>query len=161
MAERKRKYKKTYEHAGQPTKFKEEYCQMLIGFFDVEPFEDVEIPHYKNGELSWIDKKRMATRLPTIRRFAKSINVCVATVYNWLDEKHESFQPKFLDAFKHVASLRKEFLIENGLQGTHNALYAKFVAMNLTDMTDRQEHLIDGNLNITITNYGSEHNDTP
>jgi DNA-binding transcriptional regulator YiaG len=128
---------------GRPSKYKPEYCQKLIKFFDVEPYEEREIPHYKgkgeNKTVSWTDYKRMANKLPTLRNFAKKIKVAVATVYNWADESHGSFHKEFLDAFICAQDLRKWFLVENGLNGCYNPLFAKFVAINVTDMKDKQE----------------------
>lgn len=133
---------------GRPTKYKFEYCQELVNFFDVEPYEDIELPHYtkdgkkdENGKriISWIDFKRMPRKLPTLRDFAKSINVSIRVVYDWLNEKSNVFQPEFLHAFTQAKDIRKDFLIQNGLQGLYPPLSFKFVAINLTDMTDRQE----------------------
>ena len=120
---------------GRPSKYKSSYCQELIKFFDVEPYDDVELEHYdKEGNIKWKDKKRMANRLPTLRNFAKHIKVHFSTVYYWI-EKHKEFS----DAFTHAQELRKWFLIENGLNGCYNPLFAKFVAVNITDMKDKSE----------------------
>ena len=133
--------KKKRKKAGQPTKYKPEYCDRLIKFFDIEPYEDVELPHYqKDGEtLKWTDFKRMPARLPTLRRFAKKIKVGISSIYRWLDENDGAFQSKFRDAFTHAKEIRKEFLIENGLQGLYPPASFKFVAVNLTDMVDKSE----------------------
>lgn len=129
---------------GQPTKYKPEHCQALIDFFDVEPWETEEIPHYKNGELAWMDKKRVYRRLPSLLRFAKSINVCYRTVYDWADSKHGSYQAAFLQALTHARLIRKEMLIDLGLSGSVPPNSFKFVAVNMTDMRDKQEHELGG-----------------
>ena len=128
---------------GRPTKYKPEFCQQLIDFFDVEPYEDVKIPHYKGKgdkrELVWTDLKRMANRLPTLRNFAKHINVSVRVIYNWVDSKQDVFHEEFLHAFTCAKEIRKWFLIENGLNGLYNPLFAKFVAINITDMEEKAD----------------------
>ncbi len=54
-------------------------CKALIDFFGQEPFEDRRLEHYdKDGNVNWIDYKRMANRLPTIILFAKHIKVNVS-----------------------------------------------------------------------------------
>ncbi|MGE0132076.1 MAG: hypothetical protein AB7U82_28675 [Blastocatellales bacterium] len=122
---------------GRPSKYKPEYCQKLIEFFDIEPYEDKPLEHYgKDGEVKWIDYKRMANKLPTLRGFAKHIEVDISTVYNWISEKHASFQQEFLDAFTQAKELQKWFLIENGLNGCYNPMFAIFTAKNITDMRD-------------------------
>jgi len=124
---------------GRPTNYKPEYCDALIAFFDVEPYEDVEIKHYKDGKVSWIDTKRMQNKLPTLTGFAKTIGVSWRTLYDWLNKEHSSFQPEFSQAFTYAQELRKDFLIQNGLEGLIPPVTFKFVAVNMTDMRDKQQ----------------------
>lgn len=133
--------KKKKNNGGRPSKYSKRYCQKLITFFDIEPYEDIELPHYHlDGKtIKWKDYKRMARKLPTLRDFAKSISICVATVYNWIDESHSSFHKEFLDAFTQAQDIRKWFIVQNGLQGLYNPVAFKFVAINVTDMKDKQE----------------------
>lgn len=132
---------------GRPTKYKPEFCQRLMRFFEGKPFRDVKLHHYKgkgeNREVVWTDIKRMANKLPTLVEFAKSIKVCYATVYNWQDEKHPSFHREFLESFTRAKELQKNFLLQNGLLGLYNPIFAKFVAVNITDMTDKQVKELD------------------
>ena len=132
--------------AGRPTKYKPEYAEQLIEFFDQEPYNDVDIPHYKNAELAWTDTKRLPGKLPTMVGFWKHLkergdDVGLRTLYDWIDKNHESYQEEFSHAYIHVAKrLQKDFLIQNGLQGQNNPVYAKFIAINLTDMSDKVDH---------------------
>lgn len=133
--------------AGRPTKYNTEYCKRLIEFFDKDPFEDKQLEHYdKDGNVKWIDYKRMANRLPTLRNFAKSIEVNIDTVYEWI-KQHEEFS----DAFTHAKELQKWFLIENGLNGCYNPMFAIFTAKNITDMRDKQE--IDNRTEMHLTGF--------
>lgn len=118
---------------GRPSKYKPEFCQALIDFYDVEPYEE------KDG-------KRLANKLPTLRNFSKEIKIDISTVYDWVDPNSPRFKKELSDAFRRAKNLLKWFLIENGLNGCHNALYAKFVAINMTDMSDKQE--LDHNVKI-------------
>jgi len=132
---------------GRPTTYKPEFCEKLIEFFDIEPYCEIPIEHYEyvkaNNEtvqrVKWVDFKRVPNKLPTLRNFAKSINIPISTVYDWLNPKHDSFQADFSDAFTHAREIRKDFLIQNGLQGFYPPLSFKFVAVNLTDMADKSE----------------------
>ena len=45
---------------GQPSKYKKEYCDAIIKFFDIDIYEVVEIEHYNaDGSVKWIDKSRV------------------------------------------------------------------------------------------------------
>lgn len=135
-----KKSKPKKNKVGRPSKYKPEYCQAIIDFFDVEPYEEREIEHMdKRGNVTWVDIKRMANPLPTLRNFAKHIGCGVSTLMDWVDPKHASYHPEFSEAYKRAKRIRKWFLVENGLNGCHNPLYAKFVAVNMTDMSDKQQ----------------------
>ena len=130
---------------GRPTKYKPKHCDKLIEFFDQEPYEDVEIDHYEKTKgkagkvVVWTDSKRVANKLPTLRDFAKTINVHVSNVYEWLNENSTAFQKEFRDAFMCAKGIRRDFLIQNGLQGLYPPASFKFVAINLTDMVDQSD----------------------
>jgi len=141
---------------GRPTAYRPKYCQELIDFFDREPYREVETPHYDksgNGNVVWTETKTVPNRYPTIRDFAHKIEVGVSTVYDWLEPKHNSYQLKFSEAFTQAQVLRKDFLIHNGLLGLHNPAYAKFVAVNCTDMRDKVDTEMSGTMAVTIVDY--------
>ena len=77
----------TKHPGGRPTKYKPEYCQQIIEFFDVdEPWELVEEQHTnKNGE-KWSRWIRQAKKLPTLRDFGRMVGVDYWTVWNWTKE---------------------------------------------------------------------------
>ena len=132
---------KTKRPVGRPTKYYPEIVQELVDWFDQEPYEDVEIEHYgKNGEIKWIDKKRMPRQLPTLINFARAKGIGLSTIYDWIDPKHSSYQQKFSDTYTRVAkTAQREVIIQNGLNGTFNPIFTKFVAVNMTDMRDKQD----------------------
>lgn len=137
----------------RPTKYKKEFCQEIIDFFDQEPYTQEEIPHYKNGQVAWVDKKLKANDIPTLRNFAKKIGVGVSTVYDWCDEKHSSFQKEFSDAFTRAKEIRKWFLIQNGLHGLYNPSFAIFTAKNITDMEDKSQHDVNNTGSISLNKW--------
>jgi hypothetical protein len=139
LISKKKKRKKAKRPNGRPTKYKEVYCQQLIDYFDIEPWDEREIKHFKGGEVTWTDIKLIPVRLPTLRRWAKTINVGISTVYDWINKEHKSFHSKFSDAFIYAKECRKEILIDNGLAGLSPPASFKFVAVNMTDMRDKNE----------------------
>ncbi len=125
---------------GRKTKYRPEYCRELIDFFDAEPYEKIELPHYQaDGKtLKWMDYKLVPARMPTLRKFAKLIGVHVSNVYNWCNASHSSFQKNFQDAFTCAKEIRKDWLIDLGLSGLTPPLAYKFTAINVTDMVDEK-----------------------
>jgi len=112
---------------GRPTDYRPEFCQSAIDFFDQEPYET-------------INETQIPRKLPTVVGFARHIKVALSSVYNWMDHEHPCFQQKFMETLKGlVKDYQKEFIIQNGLMGLYNANFAKFVAVNVTDMRDKTE----------------------
>lgn len=127
-------------NGGAPSQYDPEYCQAIIDYFTVDPYYIEEINHYgKNGALAWVDKKRMSNPLPKFHEFAGTIGVTHATLLNWC-KSHE----EFFEAYERAKELQKFFLIENGLNGCYNPSSFIFVAKNITDMKDKQEHEVSG-----------------
>jgi hypothetical protein len=123
---------------GRPTSYKKEYCQQIIDYFTNAPlYEEVTIPHYSKGELVYEDVKRFPPKLPTLVQFAKFIGVSYPTVYNWQCLGHASFHEEFLDAYYRAKHMQKDFLIQAGLSGVFNPGFATFVAINITDMQQK------------------------
>lgn len=137
----KKKKKKAKRRAGQPTKYQARFCKKLIDFFDVEPYEKIELPHYHpdGTTIKWKDYKLIPARMPTLTKFAKVIGVGIRTVYEWLDKNSGSYQEKFSQAYTCAKEIRKDWLIDLGLSGLTPPLAYKFTAVNVTDMRDKQE----------------------
>lgn len=138
--------------AGRPSDFDDKYTQMMIDFFNVKPFEDVNVAE----EIDILEKpdgtkrtrakrqiKRMAAELPTFEKFAFDINVHYRTLWKWANETTDPMNelaplkhPEFNHAYGHCQQLQKYFLIQNGLQGIYPSAAFIFVAQNATDMVD-------------------------
>ncbi len=107
----------------RPTKYRPEYCQMIIDFFSVDSYK------------THVDEERNDTGLPakfpTVERFADSIGVVTNTVYNW-SKKH----PEFLHSLKRAINLQKTVLIEGSMAGLYQSPFNIFAAKNLIGWTD-------------------------
>ena len=124
--------------AGCPTKYKPEYCQQIIDFFNKKPYEPIMIKAKDGeGEVVATDKNGRALfnpcSLPTKEGFAISIGIHRETLINW-SKKHT----EFFDAIKKAEDYQKDILIQNGLIGNYDKTFAIFVAKNVTDMNDKQ-----------------------
>ncbi len=137
----KKAIKTTKKKRGRPPKYRKAFCKKLIDFFDTEPFEKLEIPHYqKDGRtIQWLDYKIIPARMPTLRKFAKTISVNISKVYEWINPESKTYHSEFGDAFTHAREIRKDWLIDLGLSGMTPPASFKFVAINVTDMVDQTD----------------------
>ena len=123
----------TKNSAGQPTKYRQEYCADIIKFFNREPYDVL-----KDDGVVMTDKYgrpvMMPCRFPTFEMFALSIGVHRETLINWCSAHEE-----FFDAYKKAKDYQKEILIQNGLMGSYEKTFAIFTAKNVTDMNDKQQ----------------------
>ncbi|MFA5299123.1 MAG: hypothetical protein WC389_13025 [Lutibacter sp.] len=103
------------KHAGgRPTKYKPEYCDIIVSYFIAEAEED---------------------KLPFLSKFAREIaGVCCDTAIEWTKE-----YPEFSESYKKAKDIQKEYLISHALDGKINPTAFIFTAKNITDMRDRQE----------------------
>lgn len=149
------KIAKKHKRAGQPTKYNNRYCQMLVDHFSGPEFEryikSERITIKKNGtKETWYDYGYRCTSLPTFSAFASKINVDDDTINNWADAKYpkdysdkrlagKHKHPKFFGAYNKAKALQKAFLVNNGLKGYSPPAAYIFTAKNITDMRDKQE----------------------
>jgi len=81
---------KTEQPRGRPSKYKSDYCDELIKYFDIEPhFETPVITTYKDGTTKE-EVKFIPSDLPTLAGFAKKIGVHRDTVNQW-EKDHKEF----------------------------------------------------------------------
>jgi hypothetical protein len=129
---------------GRPTKYKPEYCQDIVAFFDIEPYNEViEITTYKDGTTKE-NKKFIACDLPTFEGFCKKIKIHIDSLYEW-----QKIYKDFSVSMRQCRALQKSILITNSLKGLYQSNYAIFVTSNLTKF--RQKKDITGNIKKSIT----------
>lgn len=110
---------------GPPIKYHDGIPQQLLDFFDRDFFIEV------NG-------KTVPNRLPTIERFCVDLGIHKSTFYDWC-KKYQNLSDAF-DVAKHA---QKDMLIQLSLAGFYKEGFAKFTAINITDMRERIEHSVD------------------
>jgi len=155
------KRKEGKNKGGRPTKFDPKYCDQLLEFFDLEPYQKMvtesKKDYFASGDIkSEFEKiKLIPNKMPTLFRFSRKIKVAYSTVGRWA-EKGELLEEtegekteipveivdglkKFCNAYKEAKEMQKEFLISIGLAGAAPAPFAIFTAKNVTDMRDKIE----------------------
>lgn len=130
--------------AGRPTKYRKEYCDLIIRHFDIPATTTKKQTIVTRSVVKTIDVE-VPNMVPTIESFARKLGVMTETIVAWTKE-----YPEFLTAYKKAKAMAKEILNENAIMGRYCEGYAKFFAINCTDMVDKsvKEHI--GDRKITI-----------
>jgi hypothetical protein len=130
---------------GPPTKYKTKYPDELLEYFKVEytPFKEVVASAGKAIEIT----KHRLTKFPTIEGFCAEIAVHKSTLHDWI-----KIYPELYDAYHICKNRQKQFLVQGGLDGQYNGGFAKFVAINCTDMVDTTH--VKQESEVTIKDYG-------
>jgi hypothetical protein len=126
---------------GRPTKYRKEYCDEIIRFFDIPFTETVKKTVITKSGVQYVTEE-VPKLLPTVEGFAIKIGVLAETLRGWAER-----YPQFSVSYKRALQLEKQFLIQNGLKGFYPPNIFTFIATNLTDMKDKstKEHTgVDG-----------------
>jgi len=129
---------------GRPTKYKPEYCEDIIKYFNVEPYTENEITVTKKNGETYTKKIATPNDLPLICGFAQSIDVCTDTINEWT-----KIHPEFSDALKKAKDIQQKILVTNGMNGSYNSAFAIFTAKNIMGWRDKQDIAHTGELTPT------------
>lgn len=124
---------------GAPTKYREEYCQALIEYFQAPTSWDI----YKDAKGT--AKALPVGKLPTFERFAASLGVHRETMINWTKQ-----HPEFAVAYDIAASLQKAFLMELSAAGIGSNNMGLILKVNHGMVEPKEEEHDDKPLEIRI-----------
>ena len=129
---------------GRPTDYKSDYCRDIVLYFENSPKTERVVKAVITGknDYSKTEYETIPCELPTISKYARKIGIATKTLYEWA-----KVYPDFSNALDEVREIYKNFLNDNGLRGYYNPLYTKFVAINTTDMKDKNE------TDVTVRSY--------
>ncbi|NDI85106.1 terminase small subunit [Undibacterium crateris] len=134
----------------RPTKYKPEYCQMMLDYFNIEVHREVEV-EVKPGVF---EKRHITNTFPTITRFASKIGVSRDTLYEWAskkDEKGNLVHQLFSDTLTRCQDLQESLMVEGGLSGAYESRVLVFMAPNLTRLKNKVESVAEVALTVTST----------
>jgi hypothetical protein len=131
---------------GAPTKYKPEYCQEMLDYFDIEPYRTVtKKVMTKKGELLEIEEDE-ANDFPNFAGFAVKIKVTPETLLNW-SKTHDNFK----EVYSLCKACQENYLSVNGNKGLINTAFGIFTAKNVTKWRDRLPEEKD-DININVNN---------
>ncbi len=105
---------------GRGTKYKPEYCQEIIDYFN-------------SFRIEVINDKVFAPDLPQFSKWARKIGVEEKTIYNWKSE-----YPEFLQSFDTCLAIQRELLQDFSLKGLYNPTIAKMILNVNHDMVEKK-----------------------
>ncbi len=122
---------------GRPSKYKPEYCDMIIQYFDKPPQQVVyKETYYSDGTLKSREPIVLGAQLPTYQGFAHSIGVDAATLRRWGSDESK---PEFCAAYARARELQEHILVVNAIGGQYNSQFAQFYAKNNLGYKDKTE----------------------
>ena len=124
--------------AGRPTKYKEEYCQELIDYFNIDHVRGIN-KETKDGRIVEVI---VGNSLPLLTGFANKIGVVRSTLYLWANETNEDGtlkNPEFSNAYARAKEMQEDMLVSNALNGMYDTKFAVFAAKNMIGWRDKQE----------------------
>lgn len=129
---------------GRPTDYNPELCNELIDFFDRPYYIQREFVHGPKNNTK-VEIITEPNRIPSVEAFLREKKILKGTFYRWV-ERHTELS----DALAHSRSILKDFLNHHALHGNFNSAYAKFFAINATDMRDQPKVEVSGNNTIKL-----------
>jgi hypothetical protein len=122
-------------NAGAPTKYKEEYCQGIIGYFTVQPQQVVyKKSYFADGTLKSEEPVTLPAQLPTFQGYADNIGVHIDTLNEWC-KIHEEFS----EAYARAKQLQEKIWLVNGMSNLYNSQFAQFFGKNCLGYKDTQQ----------------------
>lgn len=115
---------------GRPTKYHDGMPDLLRKFFDVELYKTYTEEVASQGRAVAVVKSK-ACNFPTFEGFCWEYGLHHSTLLLWCT-KH----PNFSEAYKECKERQKTILITHALNGDYNSGFAKFLAVNVTDLKD-------------------------
>ena len=125
---------------GQPTKYRPEYCDLIIEHFTIMPQQTVyKRTYFPDGTVKSEDPVLLPEQFPTFEKFADSIGVHKDTMYQWGKEYKE-----FSDSLARAKQLQEHIWLVNGMSNLYNSQFAQFFGKNCLGYSDKQEIALTG-----------------
>lgn len=120
-------------------KFTYKYCDKVIEFFDIEPYEAKEIKSSRGG----VDIKLVPAKPPLFERFASTIGISSRVLNLWRDRYEE-----FDRACEIAQDLQEYIIVTNSLMGLYEKTFAKMFVKNKLGWKESIEQTVDNKISI-------------
>lgn len=124
-------------------KYKDEFCDMMITFFNERPSEVIyEEEYHKDGTLKKrVPKIVLPPKYPTFEAFAVSIGVNSRTLREWaaVGEDGSANHPRFAEAYALARDMQLSIAKNCGITKQYDSNFAKFILVNEYGMRDKQD----------------------
>jgi hypothetical protein len=139
--------------AGRPSAYKEEYCDMIVEHFRIQPqIMKSKETYFADGTLKSKEEYPIGSEFPTFQNFADKIGVNGDTLVEW-SKKYEEFSA----AYARAKSLQEHIWLVNSMSSLYNPQFAQFFGKNCLGYKDKQEvEAINVNLNKDVSNLSDE-----
>ena len=153
----------THARGGRPSKYKEEYPEKLLAYFNEylkEPFSpqivEKHVKYNPNGSVKeeFYKYKNVSREVPTLFGFSLKIGISYDTLWRWSKERigiapekgekdtRPYKYPGFYNAYKEVVRYQTQFLNMAGMSGAAPSIFAMFAAKNMIGWRDATEQRI-------------------
>lgn len=118
---------------GAPTKYREEYIEQIVEYFE-RPYSRI-VKKYKATKDDVIEyEQEVGNYLPTLAGFARLIGSDTVSLYNW-SKKY----PEFFNAIKKCKAIQEDILVQNALAGHYNPSVAALALKNYSQWKEKHE----------------------
>jgi hypothetical protein len=111
---------------GRPSKYRDEYPQMMFDFFNKELYCEIETKSINSKGMVCNNTTSVLNTFPTFSRFASTIGVTRDTLHRWAKGKRADgtlLHPEFSDTYTRAKDFQAALLIEGGLSGAYNSRF--------------------------------------
>ena len=136
---------------GRPSKYKPEFCEMMIDYFNREDYivREKQVAT-ASGRKVTMDSVE-ASDYPSFYGFAAFIRVNIDTLHEW-----KKVHPDFSDAYAECKAIQARLILTHAMNGNYNASFAKFMLINNFGMKDKIESDINQTSEIKISSEDAD-----
>lgn len=127
-----------YAGTGRPSKYRPEYDQLIIDYFNVKPTREVEVQGF--GGTTKIQV--LPNPPPMLVNFAQDLGLSVETIGRWATEQGDDGRPRypsFADSYTRARQLLEAMLVMGAALGVYDSRVTQFVLKNWYGWRDQPD----------------------